>query len=58
MKAELKDKTKICFIAGSEVYGVTRQTLEKIDLSVYIPMFGKGASLNVSSSVAVVLYSF
>lgn len=49
---------KIAFVAGSEVYGVTKNTLAKCDESVYIPMYGKGASLNVSSAVSIVLFSF
>lgn len=48
---------KVCFVAGNEVYGVVNKTLSLCDSAVYIPMFGKGASLNVGSSVAVVLYS-
>ncbi len=54
----LKDKNKVCFIAGSEVYGITNSTLEKCDLTVHIPMYGKGASLNVGTSIGIVLYSF
>jgi 23S rRNA (guanosine2251-2'-O)-methyltransferase len=54
----LKGKDKVCFIAGSEVYGVSKSTLEKCDKSILIPMYGKGASLNVSTSVGVVLFSF
>lgn len=57
LKAKLQGKTKICFIAGSEVYGVTKKALAESDFSVYIPMYGKGASLNVSTSVGIVLYA-
>ncbi len=53
----IKNKKKICFIAGNEVYGVINKTLEKCDAAVQIPMYGKGASLNVASSVAIVLFS-
>jgi len=49
---------KVCFVAGSEVYGITKSTLAKCDSSVFIPMYGKGASLNVSTSVGVILFSF
>lgn len=49
---------KICFVAGSEVYGVTKETLARCHTSVYIPMYGKGASLNVGTSVGITLYSF
>jgi tRNA G18 (ribose-2'-O)-methylase SpoU len=48
---------KIVLVGGSEVYGVTRNTLEKVDASVFIPMHGKGASLNVSTAMAVVMFN-
>lgn len=54
----LKGKEKIAFVAGSEVFGTKKTTLENCDMSVEIPMFGKMASLNVSVSVGVVLFSF
>ncbi|MEO6729400.1 MAG: TrmH family RNA methyltransferase [Candidatus Dojkabacteria bacterium] len=53
----LEGKDKVAFIAGSEVFGVTKTTLESCDKAVLIPMYGKGASLNVSSSVAAVLFA-
>jgi 23S rRNA (guanosine2251-2'-O)-methyltransferase len=54
---KLIDDPKICFVAGSEVYGVINKTLENCDLGVFIPMYGKGASLNVATSVGIVLFS-
>jgi len=54
----LLDKAKVCFVAGSEVFGIKKTTLEKCDIAVSIPMYGKGGSLNVSTSVGIVLYSF
>lgn len=54
----LKDKEKVCFIAGNEDSGVNRTTLEKCDTAVTIPMFGKNPSLNVNVSVGIVLFSF
>lgn len=48
---------KICFIFGNEVYGIVKKTLEVCDYSVYIPMYGKGKSLNVGVSVGIILYS-
>jgi 23S rRNA (guanosine2251-2'-O)-methyltransferase len=48
---------KVCFIAGNEVYGINKKTLALCDAAVYIPMYGKGASLNVMTSVGIVLYS-
>lgn len=58
LKDALKTKQKICFVAGSEVFGMKKTTLEKCDMGVEIPMYGKLSSLNVSVSVGVVLYSF
>lgn len=54
----LRGKEKVAFIAGSEVFGTKKATLEHCDIGVEIPMFGKMASLNVSVSVGVVLFSF
>ncbi|MFW5720616.1 MAG: TrmH family RNA methyltransferase [Candidatus Dojkabacteria bacterium] len=49
---------RICFIFGSEMHGITKDILKNhVDQGVYIPMYGKGASLNVSISVGIVLYS-
>lgn len=53
----LQNKSKVCFIAGSEVYGVNKKVLEVCDASVHIPMFGRGASLNVTHAVAVTLFA-
>jgi len=58
LKNYLKDKKKVCFIAGNEDSGVNRTTLEKCDNSVIIPMYGKNLSLNVNVSVGVVLFGF
>lgn len=49
---------KVCFIVGNEVHGVKKDTLAEVDDSVFIPMYGRGASLNVGVSLAVVLFSF
>lgn len=54
----ISDKDNVCFVFGSEVYGVTKATLADCDASVFIPMYGKGASLNVSTTVGIILYSF
>lgn len=49
---------KIALVVGSEMFGITKDTLKKCDMSVFIPMYGKGASLNVATSVGIALYSF
>lgn len=47
---------KIAIIIGNEVYGVTKELLSHCDNSVYLPMYGKGASLNVSVSFGILAY--
>ena len=47
---------KICIVIGNEAYGVTKTTLEKVDSAVYLPMYGKGASLNVTMSLTALVY--
>jgi tRNA G18 (ribose-2'-O)-methylase SpoU len=58
LKHRLKNVDKVCFVLGSEVYGVLKTTLERIDGAVQIPMYGKGASLNVAVTAGIVLFSF
>ncbi len=41
-------------VVGNETYGIVKKTLAKLDYTVFIPMYGKGASLNVHVSLAVV----
>jgi len=48
---------KIAVIVGNEGYGIVKNTLPQVDSEVILPMFGKGASLNVSVSLAVFLYT-
>lgn len=47
---------KVCLVLGSETYGIVKTTLERLDASVFIPMYGKGASLNVGVAAAVTLF--
>jgi 23S rRNA (guanosine2251-2'-O)-methyltransferase len=47
---------KVCLIVGNEDHGVTRQTLALCDKAVFIPMYGKGRSLNVHTALAVVSF--
>jgi tRNA (guanosine-2'-O-)-methyltransferase len=45
-----------CLIVGHEDHGVTKATLAACDAAVFIPMYGKGLSLNVHVALAIVLY--
>ena len=58
LREYLKDKPKVCFIAGNEDSGVNKTTLQECDNAVTIPMYGKNPSLNVNVSTGIVLFSF
>ena len=47
---------KICLVVGHEDHGVTNRTLSLCDMAVFIPMYGKGASLNVHVSLGIAAY--
>lgn len=48
---------KVCLILGNEGGGVYGNVMQECDGSVFIPMFGKGRSLNVTSAASVVAYA-
>lgn len=47
---------KTCVVVGHEDHGITRATLSACDDVVFLPMYGKGLSLNVHVSLSIVLY--
>ena len=47
---------KTCLIVGHEDHGVTKATLAACDDAVFLPMYGKGQSLNVHVALSIVLY--
>ncbi len=47
---------KICLVVGHEDHGVTKATLEACDDAVFLPMYGKGLSLNVHVALSIVTY--
>jgi 23S rRNA (guanosine2251-2'-O)-methyltransferase len=47
---------RVALVLGNEDHGVTRACLALCDAAIYVPMYGKGRSLNVHVSVAVVGY--
>jgi 23S rRNA (guanosine2251-2'-O)-methyltransferase len=47
---------RVCLVLGHEDHGVTRQTLALCDAAVFVPMYGKGRSLNVHVCLGVVCY--
>ncbi|HEX6384275.1 MAG TPA: TrmH family RNA methyltransferase [Anaerolineae bacterium] len=47
---------KTCLVVGHEDHGVTRATLAACDAAVFLPMYGKGQSLNVHVALSIVIY--
>lgn len=47
---------KTCVVVGHEDHGVTKATLEVCDTAVFLPMYGKGLSLNVHVALSIVVY--
>jgi tRNA (guanosine-2'-O-)-methyltransferase len=46
--------SKLCLVLGNEVHGVYDSVLQRCDAAVFIPMAGKGRSVNVHVAGAVV----
>jgi len=53
---EYKYPKKLCLVLGNESSGVYSSTLSYCNGSVYIPMYGKGPSMNVHVAAALVAY--
>lgn len=47
---------RVAILVGNEDHGVTRDTLSRCDGAIYIPMYGKGASLNVSVALGIACF--
>jgi tRNA (guanosine-2'-O-)-methyltransferase len=47
---------KVCLVLGHEDHGVTRATLALCDETVFVPMWGKGLSLNLHVALGVILF--
>lgn len=47
---------KVCFVVGHEDHGVTKRVLAACDAAVFLPMYGKGRSLNVHVALSIVAY--
>jgi 23S rRNA (guanosine2251-2'-O)-methyltransferase len=52
----LKKNLKIALVLGPEVTGLNPKVLKECDEIVYIPMYGKKESLNVSVAAGIALY--
>lgn len=53
---EVEYPDKLCLIVGHEDHGVTKRTLAACDMMIFIPMYGKGSSMNVHVSLAIAAY--
>ncbi len=51
---EYEYPTKVCLVLGNEAQGVYTNVMKHRDGAVFIPMFGKGRSLNVHVAGAIV----
>ena len=47
---------KIALVVGHEDHGVTKATLAECDGAIFLPMYGKGLSLNVHVALSVATY--
>ncbi|MDX1662324.1 MAG: TrmH family RNA methyltransferase [Candidatus Promineifilaceae bacterium] len=47
---------RVCLVVGHEDHGVTKATLAACDGAVFLPMYGKGRSLNVNVALSIVVY--
>ncbi len=47
---------KTCLVVGHEDHGVTKATLAACDGAVFLPMYGKGLSMNVHVALSIVIY--
>jgi len=50
---EVEYGNRVVLVVGHEDHGVTNRTLSLCDRSVFIPMYGKGSSLNVHVSLGI-----
>ena len=47
---------RVCLVVGHEDHGVPDKVLARCDGAVFIPMYGKGASLNVHVALGIVAF--
>ena|SRR5688572_2440275 len=47
---------KTCLVVGHEDHGVTKRALAACDQTVFLPMYGKGASLNVHVALGILAF--
>ena len=50
------DQDKIALFIGAERFGLSKETLQELDKSIHIDLFGKNSSINVVNALAIALY--
>jgi RNA methyltransferase, TrmH family len=55
---EVKPTGKFALIVGNEGNGINQEVLAETDQNLYIPIYGKGESLNVAVAAGILLYYF
>jgi len=53
---EITLNEKVCFIFGNELTGVSPELLNLSDIVIELPMLGKKNSLNVATTVGIIIY--
>ncbi|MCA9380775.1 RNA methyltransferase [Candidatus Dojkabacteria bacterium] len=54
---DVKLPDKCAFVFGNEITGVSNNVIEKSDMLLMLPMRGKKNSLNVATTIGIVLYN-
>jgi len=54
---EAKYDFPVCFVFGHEVYGISDEVMELVDMTVEIPMLGRANSLNIATSYGIIIYN-
>jgi len=53
---KFKPSFPLALIVGNEIKGISKEILKRVDRIIYLPMYGKKESLNVSVAFGVVGY--
>lgn len=53
---EVEYPARVALLVGNEDHGIPKKVLASCDGVVFLPMFGKGASLNVAVSLGIIAY--
>lgn len=55
--AEYEFPARTCLVLGNEGAGIYSAVMDRCSAAVFVPMFGKGRSLNVASAASVAAYA-